>query len=215
MQTARVGRRQVWKGVLGAVALGWLSLGCLSGVSFSVMGWLSPRGDTPVWAWAIFALWWLTGLPLISFVAGLIGAWFWHPIATKDDCARWGIWTLFGALLPTFFGLSCCVMVLGFWPCLWVFDRGLDYGYQWWPQREWRAFFGLTNKESPQQATGYFKESVTFPERFVKSGGFFFPQSKLLLMQLAIGIGGALLAHIMAHGLFVALGTHTRHEVTS
>lgn len=147
MAKANAERVQVWKGSVGAVALSWLSFVCVNWVSFSLMGLASPRpGRAPTWAWIGFALVWLAAFPIISGVAGLVCAWFWHPIARREQCTKWGARTFFAVLAPACLSLFCCLGLLVYWPCLLVFSKGLDYGYKWWPRREWRTFFGLRNQ---------------------------------------------------------------------
>ncbi len=80
---------------------------------------------------------------VLSCAAGLICAFFWHPVATVSNYERWGFWVYLLALAPAIlvYGLGLLV----FLPSLVTFYKALDFGVKWWPNRGWRHLFDFAN----------------------------------------------------------------------
>ena len=144
----RLGRARIWAGVGGAIALSWLSFAFVAWLSLWLLGYdaqAASLGDPPLSVIVLVASFCLSALPVTAFAAGLACAFLWHPVAARAECERWSLWVLMGFWAPTFIGGACCLAFFGFGPCLWVFNKGLDCGYKWWPEQKWREFFGWSN----------------------------------------------------------------------
>ena len=99
----------------------------------------------------IFAI----GFGLISFAAifygaAIIATFFWATVAedvTNEECAAWGTGTLMLIFALIVFSTPVgilFVLFLGF-VMSWFFRRGMIFGGDFWKQRRWRKFLGLTN----------------------------------------------------------------------
>ncbi len=141
MNNASTGRGRVWMGAVSAVCAGWLGFLCVSWTVIVITNWAdgsASKGSD--WQRALGYISMASAFPMLSFGAGLVCAFFWHPVVSKERALKWGAWVTLVLLLP-----QCCFLLIAYLPCLWVFNQGLDCGYKWWPQRAWRTFFGLSN----------------------------------------------------------------------
>ena len=138
-------------GAVCAILASWLGLALFFYVALSLI--LSDALSAPIFAaeWMNWALLIGAGLlvfvvtfALLSFVAGLICAFFWNGVATKSNYERWGFWVWLICLAPAIWAYG-----LGFWaflPSLFTFYKAVDFGVEWWPRRGWRHLLGTTNQ---------------------------------------------------------------------
>ena len=136
----------MWLGGLGASLLGWLAIGCVVWGSYAILTPLWLRGSLPPFAWPFVLAWWIAAFLVICFVVGLVCAFFWQTVTSRKGCNRWAISVAMAMMIPGFAGNVGCLVFIAFGSGLALINKGLDCGYQWWPNHPWHAFFGLTNQ---------------------------------------------------------------------
>ncbi len=142
---------RIWGGALCAILASWLALvfWCWLALSWVVSDSPGAIPDFDIgWATVPLAIGTIIIIVAItfivlSFIAGMICAFFWHPIASVTDYERWGFWVWLLAVVPTMFLFGLGLLV--FLPSLVTFYKSLDFGVQWWAQHRYLHFFGQSN----------------------------------------------------------------------
>lgn len=144
----RLGR--IWAGAIWAVVGGWLAF-----TLFSIFYiWTRLHPNWPGFAALTFALTLLYFplLPAIGFAMGLVASFFWHPVADRVTCERWGAPVTLCFLAPLLVtgiflsALSIGIAVAAFLLMLVSFHRAIGVGSRWWREDGWRRFWGLSNE---------------------------------------------------------------------